>query len=123
MGLFYLYEMLPLKIKQSGGKLLRHSVLQGGVFPEGVFRCFQKRKRDILLGTWNVRSLYRAGSLTAAARELARYKLDLVGVREVRWDNKGTVRAGDCNFHCGKGNENHKLGTGFFCTPRNSISS
>jgi hypothetical protein len=25
-------------------------------------------------GTWNFRSLYRAGSLTAAARELARYK-------------------------------------------------
>ena len=32
------------------------------------------------IGTWNVRSLYRAGSLTAAARELARYKLDLVDV-------------------------------------------
>jgi len=31
----------------------------------------RSRKRDILLGTWNVRSLYRAGSLTAAARELA----------------------------------------------------
>jgi len=29
---------------------------------------------------WNVRSLYRTGSLTAAARELARYRLDLVGV-------------------------------------------
>ena len=28
---------------------------------------------DMLLGTWNVRSLYRAGSLIAAARELARY--------------------------------------------------
>jgi len=36
-------------------------------------------------GTWNVGSLYRAGSLTAAARELARYKLDLVGVQEARW--------------------------------------
>jgi len=24
-------------------------------------------------GTWNVRNLYRAGSLAAAARELARY--------------------------------------------------
>jgi hypothetical protein len=33
------------------------------VFPEEVCRSFQKRKRDILLGTWNVRSLYRAGSL------------------------------------------------------------
>jgi len=41
------------------------------------------------LGTWNVRRLYRAGSLTAAARELARYKLDLVGVQEVRWDKRG----------------------------------
>jgi len=35
-------------------------------------------------GTLNVRSLYRAGSLTAAVRELARYKLDLVGVQDVR---------------------------------------
>ena len=39
-----------------------------------------------------------AGSLTAAGRELARYKLGLVGVQEVSWDNGGTVRAGDYNF-------------------------
>ena len=81
------------------------------------------RKRDFFLGTWNVRSLYIAGSLAAAARELARYKLDLVGVQEVRWDKGGTVRAGDYIFCYGKGNENYQLGTGFFCTPKNSISS
>jgi exonuclease III len=50
---------------------------------------------DTRFGTWNVRSLYRAGSLTAAARELARYKLDLVGVQEMRWDKEGPVKAGD----------------------------
>jgi len=33
--------------------------------------------------TWNVRSLKRAGSFTAAARELTRCKLDLVGVQEL----------------------------------------
>ena len=56
------------------------------------------RKRDILLGTWNVRSLYRTGSLTAAARELARFKLDSVGMHDVRWDKGDTVRAGDYIF-------------------------
>jgi len=56
-------------------------------------------------------SLYRAGSLTAAAaaRELARYKLDLVGVQEVRWD----VKSRGLYFFNAKGNENHQLGTGF----------
>ena len=54
-------------------------------------------------GTWNIKSLYRAGSLKAAARELMRYKLDVVGV-QVRWDKGGTIRAGDYDFFYGKGN-------------------
>ena len=70
-------EMLPLETKQSGGKLLLHSDLRGGVPLEEV-SCHRKGKSDTLLGTWNVRSLYRAGSLMAVAKELARYKLDLV---------------------------------------------
>jgi exonuclease III len=40
-------------------------------------------------GTWNVKSLDRAGSFKAVAGELARYKLDLMGMQEVRWGKKG----------------------------------
>ena len=46
-------------------------------------------------------------------RELARYKLESVGVQEVRWDREGTARAGDCTFFYSKGNENHLLETEF----------
>ena len=55
-------------------------------------------KSDIFLGNWNVKSLYRAGSLMAAVRELVRYKLELVGVQEVRWGKEGIVKAGDYSF-------------------------
>ena len=40
------------------------------------------------------RSLYMAGSLTAAAKELARYKLDLMGVQEVRLGKGGIPKQG-----------------------------
>jgi hypothetical protein len=51
------------------------------------------------------------------------HKLDLMGVQEVRWDKRGTVRAGDyAFFFYGKTNENHLLGTGFFCAAKNGTS-
>jgi len=53
-------------------------------------------KRELRFGTWNVRSLHKSGSLTTVVRELARYKLDLVGVQEVMWDKR------EWNFFYGK---------------------
>jgi hypothetical protein len=51
---------------------------------------------DMRFGTWNVRSMYRTGSLRAVGEEITKYKLDLVGVQEARWDGGGTERAGEC---------------------------
>jgi exonuclease III len=65
-------------------------------------------------GTWNVKSLYRSGSLKTVAR-VGKYKLDLLGVQEVRWDKGGSEWAEGYTFFYGAGNEDHQLGTGFLC--------
>jgi hypothetical protein len=74
-------------------------------------------KMDMRFGTWNVRSLHRAGSLMTVASEISKYKLDLVGV-QVRWGRGGTEPADKYTFFYGKGNETHELGTDFFVSKK-----
>jgi exonuclease III len=69
-------------------------------------------------GLWNVRSLYRAGSLTTISGKLSKYKLDLVGVQEVRWEGSGTELEGEHTFFYRKGKEYRDLGTGSFVHKR-----
>jgi hypothetical protein len=71
---------------------------------------------DIIFGTWNVRSLYRTGSLKTGTRELGECKLDLVGIEKVRWEKGGTEWAKDHTLFYGEGKEDHQSGTDFFHT-------
>ena len=70
------------------------------------------------IGTWNVTSLYRTGAVILVAQELAKCRLDLVGVQEARLDENGISPIGDYMLFHWKGNNNHQLGTGFFIHKR-----
>jgi exonuclease III len=67
---------------------------------------------------WHNLSTGKRTSLKTVARELRKYKLDLVGLQEVRWDKGSTERAEDYTVFYGAGNENHQLGTGLFVHKR-----
>jgi len=65
-----------------------------------------------------------SGSLTRVAREVAKYKLNLVSVQGVRWEKECTLRVGNYIFSM---EEETKMINGgqdcLYSTPQNSISS
>jgi hypothetical protein len=62
--------------------------------------------------------MYRGDSHGVVGEEISKYKLDLVGLQEVKCLGGGIKLAGDYTFFYGKRNENHELGTAFFVHKR-----
>lgn len=68
------------------------------------------------IASWNVRTIYETGKAAQAAREMERYKLDILGLSEVRWTSSGAVvlSSGQTLLFFGPQNENdnHQHGVG-----------
>jgi len=64
-------------------------------------------KKPILIGTWNVRTLWETGRCAQAASELRRFKLTVLGMCETRWNTYGETRlnTGETLLYSGKENE------------------
>ena len=58
------------------------------------------------IGTWNVRTLYQSGKCAQAAKEMDRYKIDLLGLSEVRWNTSGItcINTGHTIIYSGNSN-------------------
>src|SRR5215471_15843032 len=102
----YTCEMLPLETKQSGGKLLPHSDLRGGVFLEEIsgsrshfykkdYKGKKNEEHSYKIGTWNVRTLNRGGKLENLKKEMQKNAVSILGVSEVRRKGQGELRSGD----------------------------
>jgi hypothetical protein len=105
------YKLLAVKKK----KLLMKIHKKPRTWMDSLNKRPKRKKLDMRIVTWNFRSMHRAGSLRVVTEEVLKYKLDLVGVEEVRWDQDGTEPAGQYTFFYGNGNQNHELGTGILC--------
>jgi exonuclease III len=74
-----------------------------------------KRRKDLRLATWNVRSLYRPGGLRITINELRKYKIAIAAIQETRW-SKLTPQAFTSNgykIYTSSLANNHEFGTAF----------
>jgi len=39
-------------------------------------------------GTWNIRTLYKPGSSQCVLEEISPYNVDIVGLQEIRWQDR-----------------------------------
>jgi hypothetical protein len=44
---------------------------------------------DTEFGTWNVRTLYKAGSLKLLLHQIQQYQLKVTAIQEIKWLEKG----------------------------------
>ena len=50
-------------------------------------------KNDTRIGTWNVRTLYQAGKLGQVLKEMRQYRLEILGISELRWTGQGKIKS------------------------------
>ena len=78
-----------------------------------------KPKRKTRVATWNVRSLYQAGKLAQVVKEFDDYKLEILGMCEVRWpkSDKKTLQTGHQFIYSGRVDNVHEEGVGLLLSP------
>ena len=58
-------------------------------------RSLATPKSRMRVGCWNVRTMYTVGKAAQIAREMERYRLDLLGLSEMRWTGAGRIKMGN----------------------------
>jgi exonuclease III len=77
----------------------------------------------LIIGSWNVLYLYKAGALKMLLEQLDSYKLDITAIQELRWLDKGVMEKRDhvIFYSCQK--KSHMIGTGFIVSKKLSALS
>jgi hypothetical protein len=72
------------------------------------------RNSDIMMGTWNVRTILQPGKMQEVAQKMIRYQTGIMALQEMRWQGSG--RADKPQFiiiYSGSQKRTGQLGTGF----------
>ena len=75
-------------------------------------------KNTTFIGTWNVRTLNQTGRLAQLLREFDNYRLDILGISEVRWIGSGRMTSENKTVLFSGHEAKHERGVGFILNKR-----
>ena len=76
-----------------------------------------RKGSDLVLGTWNVRTLHAAGKLENAIKEMESHKIGILGIGEMRWTGSGCIKK-DSYMVLYSGGEQHTEGVGMIISKK-----
>jgi exonuclease III len=72
-----------------------------------------KDRKELRIGTWNIRTLFKLDALKTVIDKIKRYKLPIVALQEVRWPRSGNIRSGNHTiFYSGSEDGKYEYGVG-----------
>jgi len=77
-----------------------------------------KGLKELKVGSWNVLSLYKSGTLKLLLSQLDSYKKDITALQEIRWTGEGIIDKKNHNIFYSCDRKHHMFGTGFIVNKR-----
>ena len=81
------------------------------VTPDRHHDTVSTQKKNIRIGTWNIRTLLHPGKIGNVKLEMKRLNVNILGLGETRWKNAGISTLDDCKF-IHSGGQKHERGVG-----------
>ena len=77
-------------------------------------RSLTSPRHQLRVGLWNTRTMYETGKTAQVIKEMQRYRLNILGVSEVRWTGSGKYVAptGEIMYYSGREDGQHRQGVG-----------
>ena len=77
-------------------------------------------KHDLIIGNWNVRTLYMPGRAAQLAKEMVNERIEILGISECRWTNSDKIKlaTGETIIYSGRDDNIHLHGVAIMLSPK-----